>query len=480
MSYIGSTPTQTAFVTDQFSGNGSTTVFTMSVGPANTAAVLVSIHGVVQDPSTYAVNGNILTFSSAPPTGTGNISCRYLGIPASAVNTTAYRTVTDFTATLAQTTFTVPSYTVGYIDVYRNGVKLGIADYTATSGTTVVLANACAAGDLVETVSLYVSSVLNAIQQYNGSSVNQILTTPTINTFGSAASNNLVLQTNGGTTAMTLDVSGNLLLGVTSNPISARLISQSTNTNIAVFDSTNTTSGGGGIRLSNSGTTELWVGYYGFPSSMGTGVTDAGIGARNNLLLDGGTAIFLGINGSEKARINSSGNLLLGTSSPTFGSGNAKISILFDGSATNGINIKTSYATNGSQFIAFYNSSDSQIGYITQNASNTVNYSTSSDYRLKENIQPMTGALATVAQLKPVTYKWKSDGSDGQGFIAHELQSVVPDCVTGQKDAVDADGNPKYQGIDTSFLVATLTAAIQELSAQVTELKAEVQALKGA
>jgi hypothetical protein len=140
----------------------------MSVAPANTASVLVSVHGVVQDPSTYAVLGNSLTFSQAPPSGTGNISCRYLGIPASGVNTTAYRTVTDFTATIGQTTFSVPSYTVGYIDVYRNGVKLGQADYTAASGTTVVLNNACSAGDLVETVSFYVSSVLNAIPAVAG------------------------------------------------------------------------------------------------------------------------------------------------------------------------------------------------------------------------------------------------------------------------------------------------------------------------
>jgi hypothetical protein len=188
-------------------------------------------------------------------------------------------------------------------------------------------------------------------------------------------------------------------------------------------------------------------------------------------------ALRFGTNGTERMRINSSGNLLLGTSSPTFGSGNAKMSILFDGSAINGINIKTSYATNGSQFIAFYNSSDSQIGYITQNASNTVNYSTSSDYRLKNTIAPMTGALAKVAQLKPVTYKWKVDGSDGQGFIAHELAEVVPDCVTGEKDAVDADGNPKYQGIDTSFLVATLTSAIQELSTLITAQQSTIQSL---
>jgi hypothetical protein len=123
----------------------------------------VSVSGVLQDPSTYSVSGTTLTFSGAPPSGTSNISVRFLGIPASGVTTTAYRTVTEFTATSGQTTFSVPSYTVGYIDVYRNGVLLGSADYTATNGTTVVLVNGCTAGDLVETISFFVSSVLNAI-----------------------------------------------------------------------------------------------------------------------------------------------------------------------------------------------------------------------------------------------------------------------------------------------------------------------------
>jgi hypothetical protein len=88
----------------------------------------------------------------------------------------------------------------------------------------------------------------------------------------------------------------------------------------------------------------------------------------------------------------------------------------------------------------------------------------------------MTGALAKVAQLKPVTYKWNSDDSNGEGFIAHELAEVVSQCVTGEKDAVDENGNPKYQGVDTSFLVATLTAAIQEQQAIIESLKARLDA----
>ena len=169
MPYIGQAPTQAAFVTDTFSGNGSTTAFTMSVAPAGTTSVLVAVSGVLQDPSTYSVVGTTLTFSAAPPTGTGNISARYLGIPASGITTTAYRTITEFTATAGQTTFTPPSYTVGFIQVFRNGVLLGSSDYTATNGTTVVLARGATSGDLVTVLSFYVSSVLNAIPATAGS-----------------------------------------------------------------------------------------------------------------------------------------------------------------------------------------------------------------------------------------------------------------------------------------------------------------------
>jgi hypothetical protein len=175
MPYIGNPIYQSAFVVDQFSGNGSTTAFTMSVAPAGVTNVLVAVSGVLQDPSTYGVVGNTITFSAAPPTGTGNISCRYLGVPASGVVTTAYRTQTEFTATAGQTTFTPPSYTVGFIDVYRNGVLLGSADFTATNGTTVVLTNPATAGDLVETISFLVSSVLNAIPNTAGSVSTQTL-----------------------------------------------------------------------------------------------------------------------------------------------------------------------------------------------------------------------------------------------------------------------------------------------------------------
>jgi hypothetical protein len=179
--------------------------------------------------------------------------------------------------------------------------------------------------------------------------------------------------------------------------------------------------------------------------------------------------------GNPRGIFDNSGNLLINV---TAGFSSGKICVAYDGTTNNGMVLKTTNATLNSNFLGFYNSAGNNCGVVSQNGTTTVAYTTSSDYRLKENIVPMTGALATVAQLKPVTYKWKSDGSDGQGFIAHELQAIVPDCVVGEKDALDADGNPKYQGIDTSFLVATLTAAIQELKAEFDAQAAEIAELK--
>jgi hypothetical protein len=171
--------------------------------------------------------------------------------------------------------------------------------------------------------------------------------------------------------------------------------------------------------------------------------------------------------------IDSSGNLLVGTTSTISG---AKVGIANVNGGQAGLGIGNTGGSSFTTAISFRNS-NGEVGVISTNGSAT-SYTTSSDYRLKENIAPMTGALAKVALLKPCTYKWNADGSDGEGFIAHELQAVCPDAVTGEKDAVNAEGSPKYQGIDTSFLVATLTAAIQEQQALITSLTARITALE--
>lgn len=116
--------------------------------------------------------------------------------------------------------------------------------------------------------------------------------------------------------------------------------------------------------------------------------------------------------------------------------------------------------------------SGSTVGSIYVDTIGTT-YNTSSDYRLKENVQPMTGALDRLLLLKPSRFSYKVDQTHTlyDGFIAHEVSPVVPQAVNGQKDAVDAQGNPRYQGLDASRLVPLLVGAVQELAARVAELE---------
>jgi hypothetical protein len=172
MSYVGNVPTTAAFPFDQFSGNGSTTAFTLSYAPAGTTSIIVSISGVVQNPNTYSVSGTTLTFTPAPPTGTSNIAVLYLGLPVVATLTpgnTAYFSSSVFTATASQTVFT-PSgtYQVGFINVIRNGSQLAPADYTATNGTTVTLASPCTAGDTVVIEVFNLTSLTGALPLTGG------------------------------------------------------------------------------------------------------------------------------------------------------------------------------------------------------------------------------------------------------------------------------------------------------------------------
>lgn len=197
--------------------------------------------------------------------------------------------------------------------------------------------------------------------------------------------------------------------------------------------------------------------------------TNSTVGARYNFAVNSSNGEFSWSNsGGERARIDSSGNLLVGTTTSR-----GKLTVESSSGACRAVNVLTGTGT-----IDAFTFNGGAIGSITTNGVST-SYVTSSDYRLKNTIAPMTGALAKVAALKPCTYKWNSDGSDGEGFIAHELQDVCPSAVSGEKDAVNEDGSIKPQGIDTSFLVATLTAAIQELKAIVDAQGAEIAALKG-
>jgi hypothetical protein len=183
--------------------------------------------------------------------------------------------------------------------------------------------------------------------------------------------------------------------------------------------------------------------------------------------------IYFGINNAEKMRLDASGNLLVGQTS---GNPNATGIALYP---TQGIIVAQSsgqwstlntISGSGTEFLLKFRFSGTDVGSVSTTSTATA-FNTSSDYRLKENVQPMTGGLATVAALKPVNYDWIIDKSAGEGFIAHELQAVIPGAVVGEKDALNEDGSIKPQGVDFSKIVPHLVAAIQELTTRLAALE---------
>lgn len=308
----------------------------------------------------------------------------------------------------------------------------------------------------------------------------------------------LQLQT-ANTAAVTVDASQNVGIGTTSpaSKLSVGSASYSQSPSIGQVNGTNvtTTNSGGLFNIGSTDAAAANIGgslgftangtLNGYPTGQISGRRESATGSNYSSYLafttsdSGGTL-------AERMRIDSSGNVLVGTTTSS-----AK-TYVYNNITQFGIGIEhttASYAalmvantaSSGTRYLVDFRVSGTaggnQQGTITSTGTN-VAYNTSSDYRLKENIAPMTGALDKVAQLKPVTYTWKIDGSNGQGFIAHELQAVCPQAVTGEKDAVDEEGKPIYQGVDTSFLVATLTAAIQEQQTIINDLKARVTALE--
>jgi hypothetical protein len=250
--------------------------------------------------------------------------------------------------------------------------------------------------------------------------------------------------------AMRIDSSGNVGIG-TSSP-TARLQAYGTS----------------GTAQARLGTANGYLEIAAFDASpvycvvSGANHTAGVFGTQSN------TPTILFTNNTERIRIDTSGNLLVGTTSSTIASKSPKF-ISYQTASEPSAAFYSNTTANTNQII-FVNP-NGEVGNINTNGSTTA-YGTSSDYRLKHDVKPMVSGLSTVAALKPVTYKWNVDNSNGEGFIAHELQSVIPFAVTGDKDAIDKEGNIKPQGVDYSKIVVHLVAACQELSAKNDALEA--------
>jgi len=177
---------------------------------------------------------------------------------------------------------------------------------------------------------------------------------------------------------------------------------------------------------------------------------------------------------TEQMRINSTGDLLINcTSDPS----NTVSGVMLRDVSRGACVISRGNASSLSNMISFRNS-NGEVGSIKTSGSST-SFNTSSDYRLKENVVTDWDATTRLKQLKPSRFNFIADADTTvDGFLAHEVSSIVPEAISGKKDAVDADGNPEYQGIDQSKLVPLLTKALQEAVAKIETLEAKVTALE--
>jgi hypothetical protein len=199
-----------------------------------------------------------------------------------------------------------------------------------------------------------------------------------------------------------------------------------------------------------------------------------------DLKIDAETIQFGTNNGAERMRITSAGNVGIGLTNP-----DAKLEVTGGGSAYTfrGVYSGTSgsYAAGAFQLTGGSTSpslidfiySTTFVGQIVTTGSGVL-YQSNSDYRLKENVVQMTGALDRVNQLNPSRFNFIGHEETVDGFLAHELQQVVPQAVTGEKDATKEDGTPKYQGVDHSQIVPLLVGAIKELKQEIETLKAQI------
>jgi hypothetical protein len=189
-------------------------------------------------------------------------------------------------------------------------------------------------------------------------------------------------------------------------------------------------------------------------------------------LTDGSLRFYDEDAASERMRITSGGDVLFGTTG--LPNGTSIYGSAFHKSTVDRMILRMATSITGAAGLIDFFNPNGQVGYIATNGSST-QYVTSSDYRLKENVVEMTDALDRVSQLKPSRFNFIADADKTvDGFLAHEVQEIVPEAITGEKDAVDEEGNPEYQGIDQSKLVPLLVGAIQELKAEIELLKTQI------
>ena len=398
-----------------FAGDGSTVNFTLTSAPTSENNLLVFIDGVFQAHDSYSVSGTTLTFSTAPA------NTRVVTVYHARSNVSGANMIVDtMTGDNSDVTLTlsVAPVSVNNVQVYFDGVYQNKANYSI-SGTTLTFSTAPATGVAVEAITH---------------------TQTTINVPANGTVTSAKLDTNiaiAGTLGVTGDITGTLATAAQPNITSVGTLTGFTS---------------GGIDDNSTSTMiTLTNGYQVFLTDSSNSSQEVNIGTSSTL---GGKLSVRSVN-NEAAYFHNNGN--------GGGTGNAVAAF------------KTTSFVSTTYVQAFYNSSGTLAGSISlpTGTSTTTAFNTSSDYRLKENVDYTWDATTRIKQLKPARFSWISDDTNTlvDGFIAHEVSDIVPEAVAGEKDAIDEEGNPAYQGIDQSKLVPLLVKTIQELEARITTLE---------
>jgi hypothetical protein len=285
----------------------------------------------------------------------------------------------------------------------------------------------------------------------------------------------LQLQTNNGTTAVTIDTSQNVGIGTTS-PSSSQVgptlqIGSASGAN----NQGNLRIAHNNVSLSNSRAFDIYVNDNddltfkdGTSNSVLMTLTHSSVGG--NLLVGTTTAGLYNQNSVNGISVvpGTSSAIQIATD-PAGSSGNASLFL----------NMRNS-PVNGAKYTRFFYNGSSEVGSISLNGTTGVLYNLTSDYRLKNNATPLTGASEFIMALQPKTWDWWDGSGKGVGFIAHEFMEVAKYSGNGKKDEVDAEGKPVYQTIQpsSSEVMANLVALVQELNAKVEAQAATITALQ--
>ena len=540
--YIGNS-LQVAFPTykviDDISGsfNGSTTSFALLVSgtapvplPLNSQQCLISVGGVIQRPDDtgsegFRLSGGNIVFSSAPSTGEDffgvilagadyvNVGANFpdgsVGVPSitfeqdsdtgfyrSGSGAVSFSSNAVQTAILGSNSLTAPSFIPTSSTIPANGVYLPAANSvgistnsnerlrinssgnvgigTTSPATKCVVSNNGAEGIEFEPATL---SGVNQVQSYNrsGASYNSLVFNAADHRFAISGTSNEKAR---------IDSSGRLLVGTST---ARTFVGSALNSQFQIEGTNDDTSIASITRNSNN----TGSGRLIFGKSRGTAVGAVTVVQSGDNL---GAILFEGTDGTDTATAASidcvvdgtpgandmPGRLVFSVTSDGASSPTERMRITSDGtirsSGVNGSNIVCINNGVTSTALIYFQTTSTELGKIRINGAG-VAYDTTSDYRLKENIEPITDAVARLQALKPWRFNFTSHPDvTVDGFLAHEAQEVVPEAVGGHKDEEDADGNPVYQGIDQSKLVPLLTAALQEAIGEIESLKARLTA----